>query len=204
MFLNSRLDSPSVLIKQHPLTWNYKAAAGSICIYKWANIRFQIMFIHPCHLKLVINIFGSCGMGTLSLWISCVWVCWGEGVGGVDMSVQGQYHSRGGKERGRKGEGTGLGTENSLLGWNCIEAPTNHKTLLFSLAPYSLTHQTIYRLDRQPRHLLLYRALCSKIYLNILLIYQIRRAMLAGNLRSINKYKIVAVDLSDFWHCSFK
>lgn len=128
----TQIDSPSVLIKQHQLRLNYKAAAGSICIHKWANIRFQIMFIHPCLPKLVINIFGSCGMVTLSLWISCVWACWGEGVGG-DMSVQGQYHSRGRKERGHKGEGTGRGTENSLLGWNCFEAPTNHKTLLGSL-----------------------------------------------------------------------
>jgi len=43
------------------------------------------------------------------------------------MSVQGQYHSRGGKVRGRKGEGTGLETENSLLGWNSIEATLNKK-----------------------------------------------------------------------------
>lgn len=161
------------------------------------------MFIHPCLPKLVINIFGFCGMVTLSLWISCVWACWGEGVCG-DMSVQGQYHSRGRKERGHRGEGTGLGTENSLLGWNCIEALTNHKTLLLWLAPCFLTHQTIYRFDLQPRHLLPYRALCSKINLNILLIYQIRRAMLAGNLRSINKYKIVVLNLSDFLHCSQK
>lgn len=108
------------------------------------------MFIQLSHPKLVRNIFDSCGC-------PCeLAVCEFVGVKrwvGVDMSVQGQYHSRGGKERRHEGEGTGLGTENSLLGRNCNEAPTNHKTLLSSLAPCSLTHQTIYIFDLQPRHL---------------------------------------------------
>lgn len=125
-----------------------------------AFINEQTFYLTPCFFKSVSHDLWRVHLAraaVLSLWISCR----GEGWTGwtCRSKASGRWeHSRGGKERGREGEGTGLGTQNSLLGWNCNEAaPANHKMLFSSLALWSLTHQTIYSFDQPPRHLIAYK-----------------------------------------------